>query len=78
MSTDRVTAGKINGRLTKRSIAFAGRLNRYAELRRDGVGPLDAARELDIIIGKDGLRYERWFQAAERGEVELPAVTSTP
>jgi hypothetical protein len=60
------------GRLTPRAKAWAERINRYADLRREGVSAADAAAGVGISRYHDGLRYERWYQAAERGETELP------
>ena len=48
------------------------RRERYYELRRQGLNCLDAAAAVGVLdFGTRG-RYERWFQAVERGEAIIP------
>lgn len=45
------------------------RRKRYCELRRQGTGVIEAALAVGLGSPSDKAElYERWFQAAERGE----------
>ena len=60
------------GKGSRMSAAAAARRERYAELRRQGTDPWDAAAGADVDpSGVTARRYERWFQAIERGETPL-------
>ena len=48
--------------------AFAARVGEYADLRRQGARPVDAAIAVGLDPYVNGRRYERWYQAAERGD----------
>lgn len=51
--------------------AGRARRDRYYELRRQGMSGNAAAYELGVDPST-GYRYERWFQAVERGERIVP------
>ena len=56
---------------TSRPVAVARR-DKYYGLRREGMPPWEAAREVDVSDNA-ARRYERWYQAIERGEVPVPS-----
>ncbi len=45
----------------------------YYELRRQGWSIYDAAAEVGVHDINTAKRYERWFQAIERGEITVNA-----
>jgi hypothetical protein len=48
------------------------RRRRYAMLRRSGINSYEAIRQIGLDpAGHSPARYERWFQAVERGETDL-------
>lgn len=49
------------------------RRERFCELRRQGLDHLDAAAAVGVFNYATRGRYERWFQAVERGEAIVPA-----
>ena len=48
------------------------RRERYYELRRQGLGITDAAAGAGVTDPRTVNRYERWFQATERGDLIVP------
>ena len=48
------------------------RRERYYELRRQGLGITDAAAGVGATDPCTVRRYERWFQATERGDLIVP------
>ena len=54
------------------------RRERYYELRRRGLKVVDAAAEVGVSVEATAYRYERWFQAVERGEEIVPAGLGRP
>ena len=48
------------------------RREHYYELRREGLNHLDAAAAIGVLDPGTRGRYERWFQAVERGDPIIP------
>jgi hypothetical protein len=48
------------------------RREKFYELRRSGLGMVDAAVAAGVADPVSQARYERWYQAIERGEVPVP------
>lgn len=65
-------AGNVPGAGAALRGAFAERVRQYADLRHKGATAIEAAGLLGVHWDRTGSKYERWYQAAERGEIELP------
>ena len=52
------------------------RRERYYELRRQGLGPADAAAGVGATDPSTVGRYERWFKATERGDLIVTGRTA--
>lgn len=57
--------------LSRRPAHAEERRQRYYQLRREGADMWVAAAEVGVTEHNSVKRYERWFQAAERGEIIL-------
>lgn len=55
-------------KLNRAHAAAAARKEKFYAARRAGMGPWEAAAEAGVGEPATIRRYERWFQALERGE----------
>jgi hypothetical protein len=54
------------------------RLEKYYELRRQGLGIIDAAAAIEVLDHATVYRYERWFKAIESGTPIVPGKLGRP